>query len=249
MHVINASSSRFYNLRLDEHSFVVVGVDGGLLPSPQERDIILLSPGERVDVVVRGDRSPGTYRLWSLPYSRTTGMLMGAMAPSANRPTELAKLVYQSGDRAPWQVPERLIPVEPLAAGRTLRRFTLGQTMGGMGMGMGGGPELGPMAFTINGRRFDMDRVDTRVQLGDTEDWEFLNNTAMDHPMHIHTNPFQIVGPDLNAEPAWKDTVLVKAGQRVRLRTRFDDFTGLSVYHCHILDHEDMGMMGTLLIR
>lgn len=85
MRVINASSSRFYSLRLDEHSFVVVGVDGGLLPSPQERDTILLSPGERVDVAVRGNRSPGAYRLWSLPYSRAAGMFMGAMTPSANR--------------------------------------------------------------------------------------------------------------------------------------------------------------------
>lgn len=104
------------------------------------------------------------------------------------------------------------------------------------------------MSFTLNGRTFDMDRIDTRVNLGDVEDWEFLNPTAMDHPMHIHTNAFQVVGPSGQAEPAWKDTVLVRAGQQVRVRTRFDDFSGLSVYHCHILDHEDLGMMGTLAI-
>ena len=104
------------------------------------------------------------------------------------------------------------------------------------------------MRFTINGRTFDHARIDTRVRIGDVEDWDFVNTTMMDHPMHVHTNAFQIVQSDGSAAPGWKDTVLVKAGQTVRIRTRFEDFTGLSVYHCHILDHEDMGMMGTLQI-
>jgi FtsP/CotA-like multicopper oxidase with cupredoxin domain len=218
-------------------------VDGGFLASPQERNDILLSPGERVDVVIRGTRSPGEYRLWNMPYSRTAGMGMGLTAFSSNRPMELAKLTYEYGDPPPWQVPERLTEIVPLPHPNNVRRFVLGQSMGGMGMGGGR-----PLAFTINGRTFDMDRVDTQVRLGDTEDWEFLNNTAMDHPIHVHTNPFQIVGTDGEPELQWKDTVLVKAGQRVRIRTRFDDFKGLSVYHCHILDHEDLGMMGTLRV-
>ena len=247
LRVINASSSRFYNLRLDEHPFLLLGVDGGFLASPQERNDILLSPGERVDVVIRGTRSPGEYRLWNMPYSRTAGMGMGMMAFSSNRPMELAKLTYEYGDHPAWQVPERLTEIVPLPPPNNVRRFVLGQSMGGTGIGMGSGRRM--MAFTINGRTFDMERTDTQVRLGDTEDWEFLNNTAMDHPMHVHTNPFQIVRTDDELELEWKDTVLVKAGQRVRVRTRFDDFRGLSVYHCHILDHEDMGMMGTLQIN
>ena len=164
---------------------------------------------------------------------------------TSRNPIELARIDYEFGDQAPWQAPGRLAGIAPLTAPRHVRRFALAQTMSGMGMP---GRTQSGMAFTINGRTFDMDRVDTRVQLGDVEDWEFLNNTSMDHPMHIHTNPFQIVRLDGSADPAWKDTVLVKAGQRVRVRTRFDDFAGLSVYHCHILDHGDMGMMGTLQI-
>jgi FtsP/CotA-like multicopper oxidase with cupredoxin domain len=108
---------------------------------------------------------------------------------------------------------------------------------------MGGG-----MGFGINGRTFDPSRVDTRVRLGDVEDWDFVNPMAMDHPMHIHTNAFQIVQPDGSAEPAWRDVVLVRAGERVRVRMAFQDFTGKLMYHCHILDHEDLGMMGVLEI-
>lgn len=90
--------------------------------------------------------------------------------------------------------------------------------------------------------------VDTRVRLGDVEDWEFLNPMAMDHPMRIHTNAFQIIQPDGLAKQAWRDVVLARAGERVRVRMAFQGFTGKLMYHCHILDYEDMGMMGILEI-
>ena len=105
------------------------------------------------------------------------------------------------------------------------------------------------MAFTINGRVFNPNRIDTSVQLNAVEEWEFLNTTMMDHPVHIHTNPFQVLGSDGTPLRAWKDVALVRAGERVRLRTVFRDFTGSTMYHCHILDHEDLGMMGRLEIQ
>ena len=117
-----------------------------------------------------------------------------------------------------------------------------------LGQSMGSGMMGGGMAFGINGRTFDPSRVDTRVRLGDVEDWEFVNTMMMDHPMHIHTNAFQIIQPDGSAEPVWRDVVLVRAGERVRVRMAFQDFTGKLMYHCHILDHEDLGMMGVLEI-
>ena len=100
--------------------------------------------------------------------------------------------------------------------------------------------------FAINGRTFDAARIDTRVKLGDVEEWEFVNSMAMDHPMHIHTNAFQVIQPDGSPERAWRDVVLVPSGARVRIGMAFRDFTGKLVYHCHILDHEDLGMMGVL---
>ncbi len=241
LRILNASSSRFYNLRLEEHPLLLVGVDGGFLATPESRDTLLLSPGERADVIVAGSREPGEYRLLAMPYRR--GMAMGMGTPGASLPVELAKVVYQPGGAMDWRVPGAWNAIEALPSARVVRRFVLGQAMGGMGMGAGMA-----MSFTINGRTFNEDRIDTSVRRGDVEDWEFLNPTTMDHPMHVHTNAFQVVGANGQVERAWKDTALVRAGQQVRVRTRFDDFAGLSVYHCHILDHEDLGMMGALRI-
>ena len=94
---------------------------------------------------------------------------------------------------------------------------------------------------SINGREFDHARTDVRVRLGDVEDWEYVNTTGMGHPMHVHTNAFQRVGADGLADPAWLDGVVVPARGRVRIRIRFTDFPRMTVQHCHILDHEDLG--------
>jgi len=106
----------------------------------------------------------------------------------------------------------------------------------------------GMMNFTINGRAVDPDRIDTRAALNTFEEWEFVNSSMMDHRMHIHTNPFQVVEPDGGVARSWKDMILVPTGDRVRVRTVFRDFVGAAMYHCHILDHEDLGMMGRLEI-
>ena len=73
----------------------------------------------------------------------------------------------------------------------------------------------------------------------------------MDHPFHLHVNPMQVISRNGRPEPyrAWRDVVLVRPGETVRVRTRFSDFAGKSVYHCHILDHEELGMMGNILIE
>ncbi|MEO1419118.1 MAG: multicopper oxidase domain-containing protein, partial [Bacteroidota bacterium] len=143
-------------------------------------------------------------------------------------------------------LPTQLIPVAALPEAQTTRQFTLNHGMGrGMTGGMGGG-----MVFLINGQAFDHSRVDTQVQLGTIEDWEIINTGTMAHPFHVHVNKFQIISR--NGEPlpytAWKDVVSVSPGERVKLRMAFRDYAGKTVYHCHVLDHEDLGMMGTLAI-
>jgi len=245
---INACSSRFFNLALGKQALVVIGVDGGLIAAPNAARSTLLAPGERIDTIVSGAAlAEGPDLLWNLSYQRTFAMMGGMMGGQrqAAGNAVIAHIIPTAGEGAGWTMPTKLADVSPLPAAARLRTFVLGEGTGRMGMGMG---SQQAMAFTINGRTFDMRRVDTDVRLGTVEDWEFVNNTSMDHPMHIHTNAFQVIGSNGSPLPAWKDTVLVKAGQRVRVRTRFDDFTGLAVYHCHILDHEDMGMMGTLRI-
>jgi FtsP/CotA-like multicopper oxidase with cupredoxin domain len=99
--------------------------------------------------------------------------------------------------------------------------------------------------FTINGQPFDPRRDDVVAKLGAVEEWTLVNTTPYPHPLHIHVNPFQLM--DVNGVPVadriWLDTVPVPAAGSVRFRTRFTDFTGRYVMHCHILPHEDTGMM------
>jgi FtsP/CotA-like multicopper oxidase with cupredoxin domain len=102
----------------------------------------------------------------------------------------------------------------------------------------------------INGRAFGHHRIDHQVKLGTVEDWVITNNAGMDHPFHIHTNHFQVVSRNGQPEPllAWKDVVNIPAYETVTIRIPFRDFAGKTVYHCHILDHEDQGMMGIVEI-
>lgn len=257
LRIVNGSNARFWRLALDDHPWHLIATDGGALAAPVERRELLLAPGERAEVLVRGDREPGSYRLLNLPYQRAAGGMMGrgrgmgpgpmgmgmGMGPggfqTVESPEPIATLVY-AGAVDPLPLPRRLLPVEPLPPPVRQRRFVLNH---GMAPGMG-------MVFLINGRPYDHHRTDTRVRLGDTEEWELVNDGVMDHPFHVHINPFQVISRNGRPEPyrAWKDVVLVRAGETVRIRTRFADFPGRTVYHCHILDHEELGMMGVLEI-
>ena len=107
------------------------------------------------------------------------------------------------------------------------------------------------MSFMIDGKEFDPDRVDQTVRGGTVEEWTITNTSPMDHPIHLHVWPMQVIeeGGKLIEQPTWQDVVNVAADSNVRVRILFDDFAGRSVYHCHILDHEDHGMMGVIEVR
>ena len=124
------------------------------------------------------------------------------------------------------------------------RELTFAMGMDGM-MGSGG-----MMSFTINGQRFDGERVDITVTAGSVEEWILRNTSPMDHPVHLHVWPMQVVESDGDAPGSaiWRDVVNVPARGQARVRIAFD-YTGRSVYHCHILDHEDAGMMGVIEVR
>lgn len=241
LRLLNASASRFYRLSLEGHSMHIIATDGGSLAVPRQVDELLLAPGERRDVLILGSGAGGVYRLMNLPYNRGAAGMMGGTLGSRTA-FEIASVVYGGRAASPRRVPQALGDVERLPAARVRRTFVLSETMGMMqGRGMG-------MRFLINGREFDHTRIDERVRLGDIEDWEYINNTDMDHPMHVHTNAFQRVGADGQAEPAWLDGIVVSARGRERIRIRFTDFGGTTVQHCHILDHEDLGMMSTMQV-
>jgi FtsP/CotA-like multicopper oxidase with cupredoxin domain len=257
---LNASASRFYRLKLSEHPLHLIATDSGALAEPVEVSELLLAPGERAEVLVRGERQPGQYRLLNLPYNRggmgtmgnsirqqnmggmMNGMKNNNMGNQSQSPQVLATLAYR-GSISPLSLPKQLQPVTVLSEPATVRRFE-------MSMAMGADMK---MAYMFNGKTFDAKRVDTVAKLGTIEDWDLLNVDPdhMEHPFHVHVNPFQVVARNGKPEPyrAWKDTVLVRADETVRIRMPLRDFWGKTVYHCHILDHEDLGMMGTLEIR
>ncbi len=115
----------------------------------------------------------------------------------------------------------------------------------GMGMGMGG------MAFSIDGRTFNPDRDDQTVTFGAIEEWTVTNASPLAHPLHLHVWPFTVLATSDNTPPTGtvQDVVLIPARGWVRLRIAFTAYSGRSVYHCHILDHEDAGMMATVNVR
>ena len=110
------------------------------------------------------------------------------------------------------------------------------------------------MEFLINGKSFDMSRIDFISRVHEVELWEISNQSDMDHPFHVHGTQFQVVETERNnvrtVTPyrAWKDTVNVRAGETVRIKIR-QDVPGLRMVHCHILEHEVQGMMAIQQVK
>jgi FtsP/CotA-like multicopper oxidase with cupredoxin domain len=100
-------------------------------------------------------------------------------------------------------------------------------------------------SFLIDGKQFDPNRVDQSIRLGSVEEWTITNLHNNDHVFHIHQNPFQVtaINGQPVAEPRWRDTEILPANGTLSFRSRFLDFTGRYVLHCHMMNHEDMGMM------
>ena len=112
-----------------------------------------------------------------------------------------------------------------------------------------GGMDNGSMLFLINGKLFDPKRVDEYVGANSTEIWTLVNDSPMAHPFHAHAIQWQILDrdgiPAHGTDLGWKDTFLVQAGETVRIIGKFEPVNyGDYMYHCHILEHEDAGMMG-----
>ncbi len=248
LQLVNASNARFYRLALEAHPFYLISTDGHPIEKPVELSELLLVPGERAEVLVQAQPNrSGEFHLMDMPYERGgSGMMGGGMmrghhgggaGPTKAQP--LATIRYDAASiTQPVALPNQLVAISSLPRPKEQRRFRLNH---GMSPGRG-------MVFLINGKAFDPKRIDTRVQLGSTEEWVVSNTGVMDHPFHLHVNPFQIISRNGQPEPfrAWKDTVVVKTGETLRLHVRFTDFPGKTVYHCHILDHEERAMMGVI---
>ena len=262
--LLNASTARFYRVALDEHRLAVIGSDGGLLDRPYRVTELLLSPGERADVLVRVSRERGTFRLRTLPYSRG-GMMGGGMMGGGAVPEATLLRLRVAGRRTARRLPTVIDAgarrARPDLSAAVRRRFVLGMGMGGGGMmgdgGMGMSGGMGAPRGSINGRDYDVDPLVIRSRVPDSGDawevWTIVNPTGMDHPWHQHTNHAQILSVSgghagyaalYTRAPAWKDTVIVPRGGSVTQLVKVSDWRGTAMFHCHIVEHEDVGMLG-----
>jgi FtsP/CotA-like multicopper oxidase with cupredoxin domain len=239
--LLNGSNARVYRLAFgDGRSFRQIATDTALMETPTALTDLTLSPGERAEIVVDFTVDMGK--------SLTLLDAMGGVV-----------LLTLNVDKLPAHattLPGRLTTLEyldPTMAART-RVFTLAMG-GGMGGDMGAG-----MSFLINGQAMNMARIDQTVALGDTEIWEIRNadTDGMVHSFHVHGTHFTILdrnGGTANVpayEKGYKDTVLLNSGEVVRLLVRMTDYTTDAsapyMFHCHILEHEDRGMMGQFIV-
>ena len=241
--ILNATSSRYLRLALDGHAFTLVGTDGGLLGAPVgPLAEIVVAPAQRVEIVVAVTTAPGAR--FTLRALRHVSDTMGMGTYSSEDLLTLATTT--AAPVASIALPATLRPVVDPGPAVAARRVVLSQS----GMGM-----MGAMfGFLIDGRSFDMNRVDFVSTQGAVESWDIVNDTFMDHPMHLHGTQFQLVsresGGRVTPAPhaAWIDTVDVPAGTTATIKVR-QDLPGRRMFHCHILEHEDAGMMAVLEVR
>jgi len=256
LRLLNGSNARSYAFGFDDgRGFEIVASDGGLLAAPYRTRGVTLAPGERAEIVVDlSDGRPATLRSNPPSAARATGGgmggMMGRMMGGDATAFDVLRIVPSPDRRrAAPALPDKLaaLPAPDSASAVGTRQMLLdGGGMGGMMMGGG---------FTIDGRLFDMNRIDARVRAGTSEIWEIENRSPLAHPMHIHDVQFRILDrdgrPPVPAEAGLKDTVLVAPGERVRLLLRFANYADPEapyMYHCHILEHEDAGMMGQFVV-
>jgi FtsP/CotA-like multicopper oxidase with cupredoxin domain len=228
LRLANLGADIWYRLALDGARFRVIAQDANPVGRVWQANELVLPPGKRYDVLVRWPR-PGTYRLRTLPM--TTGPA-GDTYPG--RLLATMKVAGSPAPAAPW--PRSLAPMPALAHAHVDRTRHLVFS------------EQGKTKFLINGRQFDATRVDQVVRLGATEEWVIRNASRELHPFHLHVDDFQVISVDGRPSHAasLQDTVTLPIGGTVRIRVRFRDYLGAFVYHCHILGHEDAGMMGVV---
>ena len=230
--VINASAARVYRLAIPGQTFLYVGTGGGLFEKPVEVSELLLANSERAELLVRGSGAPGSRSsLQSLAYNR---YIPQTRPKDWNRSRDLLSLRVGGAPAPPVSIPATLRRITPLDTATATARRTVTFTQG-----------------MINNRHFDMSRVDYTTRLGTTEIWTVENLVGMDHPFHLHGFRFQVIERGGRPEPfrSWKDAVNVPKQSTVKFIVRFDDFAGKWMFHCHILNHEDQGMMGILEVK
>lgn len=261
--LLNGSTERTYNFGFKGNKlFYQIGGDGGLLNSPLQLARLRLAPGERAEILVDFGSMQGqsTY-LMSYASELVSGIIGASSVGMGGSLTDYSNNKLNGSDfnilrinviaptsNAVTTVPSSLIINNPYAATSANVTRVLTFTSNG-GMMSAAGP------FVINGTPFSMDKINYTISLNNTEIWEMRNQTLIAHPFHIHDVQFYLLDRNGNQVPpnehGRKDVVLVEPMETVRFITKFEDFSNPTVpymYHCHLLTHEDDGMMGQFLV-
>jgi FtsP/CotA-like multicopper oxidase with cupredoxin domain len=269
LRLLNGSNSRIYKLAWkDGRPLTIIGIDGGLLERPVYRQYAFLSPGERLEIWADFRDSPVGFEtsIISLPFDAGgmgggrmgNGMMMGGRMwqnqslPNGAGFSVLKIKVTKHGEKY-QTLPQVLSEIRPLQQDEAVNFFRPRQFY----------LTMRHMQWSINGRVFQMEDVadDEIVQLGSKEIWEFNNIGGgmmhmmnMPHPIHLHGKQFRIIERsgvmhEGYVDEGWKDTALLMPGERIRILVDFDDYPGLFLYHCHNLEHEDMGMMRNYFVK
>ncbi len=259
LRLLNGANASIYNLAFsDGRDFQVIATDGGLLAAPVTLNRLELAPGERAEIVVSfAPGEPVVLRSVAAPGAGGAmmggGMMGGGMMGGGGEQSPIFDILeLRPGESlAPSApLPARLadLPAPDPGQASNRRRFALE-------MGMGPRMMTGRGGFTINGREMDMERIDEVVKKGESEIWEITVTGPMAHPFHVHNTQFRILSrngrPPAPQEAGRKDTVLVHPREVVEILVRFDNYTDAELpymYHCHILEHEDAGMMGQFTV-
>jgi len=229
--LLNGSNSTMYDLSFAEGKvFKQIASDNAFLETPVAMDRIVLSPGERAEIVVDFTEDTGSsFTLVENNYDKT-----------------FLKVTVSENASVTTTVPSVLTTLDPIPTATNRRQFTLG--MSGMD------------TFTINGKTMDMNRIDAALSRGDVEEWEIINGTGMNHNFHIHGTHFRVIsrnddpGQVLENEKGYKDVVYLPPHGRVKFIVEIpdDDVTADAanpyMFHCHFLEHEDNGMMGQFTV-
>ena len=215
LRLLNASNARIYNLTLSTgDAFTQIGTESGLLPAPVARTAMQMGPAERLDVVV--------------DFAGKLGQELYLIDKST---TQLLKFRVTQHLTDGSTIPSTLRPLPDIGEPTVTRNFSFDRTSG---------------HWTINGLGFDPSRIDARPVLGTTEKWVFTNPTEVTHMVHIHDVDQQCLtrdgGPCYPYE-TMKETWYLGPGETLELKLKFTDHLGKYMFHCHILEHEDDGMM------
>jgi FtsP/CotA-like multicopper oxidase with cupredoxin domain len=241
LRILNGSNARIYNLALSNNAdIIIIGNDGGLLKNPPTLKSILLAPGERLDVLVNFEGLAIATEVFL-----ESRMFDNGGSAQGKQGFKIMKFKVTQTVSDGFTVPVTLSSVNiiPASAASRIRNFVIDAMQMSSGMNMTG-------IHRINGKTYDKDRIDENVPANATEIWVFDNSQGDEpHPIHLHGVHFQVLersggrGQLIASENGWKDTVLLLPQEKVKLIIPFASLTGIFVFHCHNLEHEDDGMM------